>query len=72
MREHLVYCLENGKMTPFPRENKKSWSAAFGDTPRCIIVNAFCVCEMPDNMVFCEKSGTIKNVWETEVRDDRH
>lgn len=56
MRKHLVYCLENGKFYPFPKEIKKTRTAAFTGIPKIFKIKTFCSCEMPefvDNLVYC-------------------
>ena len=58
MRPHLVSCLENGQIKPFPKDKSTTRSSAFTGIPKIIKMgDRRCQCGMPDfvqNMVGCE------------------
>lgn len=57
MRQHLIHCLENGKMTEFPKEKNKCRGNLNSYTCRVSKIPVWCHCKMPefiDNMVCCE------------------
>ena len=69
MRNHLLQCLLNHKITPFPKSDK----VVSKSLPGIIRINVYCICRFPDffdsDMIECEvckdwfhyKRVTIKN-----------
>ena len=57
MRSHLIKCLENKEITPFPTTK---FSGKRSPVKRTVDVEIFCVCRMPDTRtlyIFCDECG---------------
>ena len=57
MRQHLIECLENGKMSAFPKEKEKSRGKLNSFTCKSIKNPVWCYCRMPeciDDMIYCD------------------
>ena len=56
MRQHLIECLEKGKMSPFPREKERGRCKLDSYTCKIVNIPVWCCCKMPecvDNMIYC-------------------
>ena len=58
MRKHLLNCLEQGAMSPFPKEKSRCRGNQISTfNPKCFKIAVWCHCKLPefvDNMVSCE------------------
>ena len=57
MIQHLIECLENGKMSAFPKEKEKSRGKLNSSTCKSINIPVWCFCRMPeciDDMIYCD------------------
>ena len=54
MRPHLISCIENNKIVPFPKAKMPKMPC---NQPKTVRVKVYCTCELPefvDNMIKCD------------------